>query len=148
MAHLHQTMMVEAPIDEVYRTARDPHNWSTWFAGLSGPERISGDGEVGTTADFTFVLAGVGFPVTVEVADDTVLPEGATWKGKISGPLEGEQRWTYRPHGLETEVIVEVDYSVPGALLGRVADKVIIERMMERSFHHSAENLKLLCEGC
>jgi coenzyme Q-binding protein COQ10 len=147
VAHLHLTLMVEAPIDEVYRVARDPYNWSTWFAGLSGPDRIRGDGEVGTVADYSFVFAGMRFPATVEVTDDTVLPEGVTWKGKITGPLEGEQRWTYRPHGLETELIVEVDYAVPGALLGKVADKVIVERMMERNFHHSAENLKLLCEG-
>lgn len=148
MAHLHHSVRIEAPIDEVYRRARDPHQWSTWFVGLTGPDHINGSGEVGTVADFGFMLAGMRFPVTVEVTEDAALAEGARWVGRIGGPFEGEQRWTYRPHGGDTEVTVDVDYAVPGSVLGRLADKLLIEKMMERNFHHSAENLKLVCEGC
>ncbi len=147
MAHLHHRLRIEAPIDQVHRTARDPESWSTWFVGLTGPERISGSGEVGTVADFGLLLAGMRFPVTVEVMEDVALPDGARWVGKVTGPFEGEQRWAYRPHGGETEVTVEVDYAVPGSILGKFADKILIERMMERNFRHSAENLKMVCEG-
>ncbi|HZJ02486.1 MAG TPA: SRPBCC family protein [Thermoleophilia bacterium] len=147
MAHLHHSLRIEAPIDQVYRIARDPETWAMWFVGLTGPERVTGSGEVGTVADFELTLAGMRFPVAVEVMEDTALPEGATWVGKIDGPFEGQQRWSYRPHGGETEVTVEVDYAVPGSVLGKLADKIIIERMMERNFEHSAENLKMICEG-
>ena len=147
MPHFHHSLRIEAPIDQVYATARDPETWSTWFVGVTGPERLTGSGEVGTVADFEFLLAGMRFPVTVKVVEDKLLPEGATWVGKVSGPFEGEQRWNYRPHGGETAVTLEVEYSVPGSVFGRLADKVFIERMMERNFQHSAENLKMICEG-
>lgn len=41
---------------------------------------------------------------------------------------------------------MEMEYTVPGSVLGKVADRLIIERMMERNMIHSLDNLKLLME--
>ncbi|MDH7487805.1 MAG: hypothetical protein QHJ81_16220 [Anaerolineae bacterium] len=41
----------------------------------------------------------------------------------------------------------DIEYTVPGSALGRIADRLIIERMQERAIQQTLENLKLLCEA-
>ncbi len=147
MTHLHKTILIHAPVDKVYALARDPNRWATWYVGLSEPEKVTGDGGVGTVSEHYYLMAGMRFPVTSEVLEDRSGPEGAQWKGKIIGPLAGEHTWTYTPHNGNTEVTADIEYTVPGKALGKIADRLIIERMTERSLEQTLENLKLLCEG-
>ncbi|MFW6136166.1 MAG: SRPBCC family protein [Chloroflexota bacterium] len=146
MAHLKRSILIHAPVEDVYALARDPDRWPVWYVGMSEIEELSGAGEVGTTAKFNYTLAGMGFPVTVEVLEDQSDPQGARWHGRIDGPLAGEQTFTYAPKDGDTEVTAEIEYTVPGKALGRVANRLIVERMQARSLEQTLENLKLLCE--
>jgi uncharacterized membrane protein len=147
MAFLQQGVVIHAPVEEVYAVARNPNRWPVWFVGMSEIEKLEGRGEVGTVAEFGYMMAGIRFPVTVEVLEDHIDEEGARWKGKIEGPLAGEQTWVYRPKDGETEVAVDMEYTVPGKALGKIANRLIIERTQERSLVQTLENLKILCEG-
>ncbi|MGH2356885.1 MAG: hypothetical protein ACRDGJ_02595 [Candidatus Limnocylindria bacterium] len=42
---------------------------------------------------------------------------------------------------------VELDYELPGGLAGDIADKLFMERAIERRIRHSNENLKALAEA-
>jgi uncharacterized membrane protein len=147
MAQIKKSILIHAPVEKVYAVARDPSRWSTWFVGMSKIDELTGEGEVGTVAEFSYTLAGMGFPVTVEVMEDHVGPEGARWKGKIGGPLAGEQTWTYTPKDGDTEVSVNLEYTVPGKALGKIANRLVIERTQERAADQTLENLKRLCEA-
>jgi uncharacterized membrane protein len=91
-------------------------------------------------------MAGMRFPVTTRVLEDRVSPEGAQWKAEIEGPLAGEHTWTYTPKNGDTMVTVDMEYSVPGKVVGTMVDRLIIECLQERSLDQTLENLKLLCE--
>jgi coenzyme Q-binding protein COQ10 len=91
-------------------------------------------------------MAGVHFPVTVKVLEDHIGSEGGRWKGKVEGPLAGEHTWTYTPKNGDTEVTVDMEYTVPGKALGKIADRLVVERTQERSAEQTLQNLKLLCE--
>jgi uncharacterized membrane protein len=146
MAHLKKSILIRAPVERVYALARDPNRWATWYVGLSEPEKLTGEGEVGTVVESSYLLAGMRFPVTSRVLEDRVSPEGAQWKGKIEGPLAGEHTWTYTAKNDDTQVTAEMEYTVPGKALGKFADRLIVERMTERSLEQTLDNLKLLCE--
>ena len=146
MAQIQKTIMIHAPIDKVYAVAADPNRWPEWFVGMSNIENLTGTGEVGTVAEFGYTMAGMRFPVTVEVLEAHIGPEGGQWRGKIGGPLAGEQSWTYTPKGSDTEVTVDMTYTVPGKALGKIANRLIIERTQERSADETLANLKALCE--
>jgi len=146
MAHLKKSILIHAPVEKVYALARDPNRWATWYVGLSEPEEVSGEGEVGTVVKHSYLLAGMRFPVTSRVLEDHIGPEGGRWKGKIEGPLAGEHTWVYTPREGDTEVTADIEYTVPGSALGRIADRLIIERMQERAADQTLENLRLLCE--
>jgi len=141
MAFLQQGVVIHAPVEEVYAVARNPNRWPVWFVGMGEIEKLEGTGEVGTVAEFGYMMAGMRFPVTVEVLEDHIDDEGARWKGKIGGPLAGEQTWVYTPKDGETEVAVDMEYTVPGKALGKIANRLIIERTQERSLVQTLENL-------
>ncbi len=147
MAHVKKSILIHAPIEQVHALARDPRRWDTWYVGLSEPEKVKGGGEVGTIVEQTYLLAGMRFPVTTRVLEDYIGSNGARWKGKIEGPFAGEQTFILTPKLGDTEVIAEMEYTVPGKALGKFADRLIIERMMERNLEHTLENLKMLCVG-
>jgi uncharacterized membrane protein len=147
MAHIKKSILIHAPVEKVYALARDPNRWPTWFVGMGEIEKLTGTGEAGTVAEFSYVMAGMHFPVTTKVLEDHIGPQGARWKGTIEGPLAGEQTWTYTPKGGDTEVAVDLEYTVPGKALGKIADRLIIERTQDRSADQTIENLKKLCEA-
>jgi uncharacterized membrane protein len=147
MAHLKQRIIIRAPVEKVYAFARDPLRWATFWVGLSEPEELTGRGEVGTVVKHSYLMAGVRFPVTSRVLEDYFGPEGGRWKGSIEGPLAGKQTWTYTPQADGTEVAVDIEYTVPGSALGKIADRLVIERMQERALEQTLENLKMLCEA-
>ncbi len=148
MTRLTDTIFIKAPVDKVAEFASDPHQWATWFAGLAEAEKIEGDNGPGTVVEHAYLLAGMRFPVTTRVQERSGgAGETYHWKASIEGPLSGWQQWDYVPKEGGTEVRAEIDYSVPGSLLGKVADRLFVEKNQERALRHTLENLKQLTES-
>jgi hypothetical protein len=149
MAHIRRKTVVHAPFHEAVPSAiqSSPDAWPEWYVGLSAPTRVSGGGEVGTVSEHTFLLAGRQFPITHEVVESTNDGFTAHWKGTFTGSLEGWHRWTYHPVDGHTEVEVEHEYALPGGPLGKIADAVMVERMIARMLEQSLENLKMMMEA-
>lgn len=147
MTNIRKNIFIDAPIEKVYAFARDPQHWNTFFTGLSVPETMTGKGEVGTVVKQNYTIAGVPFPVTTKVLIDKPGPKTAQWKAQIEGPLDGMQEWNYTAKNEGTEIVVNIDYTVPGKALGKFADRLLIERMQEKAIEHTLDNLKLFCEA-
>jgi uncharacterized protein YndB with AHSA1/START domain len=58
----------------------------------------------------------------------------------VIGTLEPTDRGT-------TRAVVEIDYQLPAGFLGEIANKLFIERSVERDVRHTNENLKALAEA-
>ena len=147
MDQIEKKTLINAPIDKVYAFARDPHKWNTWFAGLSAPDEIKGNGEVGTIVKNHYMLGGLPFPVTTNILTDRLGPKDALFKGQLEGPLAGQLEFQYKALGEKTEVFVKLDYTMPEKIVGKFADKTLIEKMQEKAIEHTLDNLKLLCEA-
>lgn len=147
MAHIRKSILINAPIEKVYAFARDPERWNTWFVGLSEPEEIKGHGEAGTIVKHKFTMAGLSFPIVSRVLADQPGPKVAHWRGAVEGPIAAEHVWTYTSNRDVTEVLTDIDYTIPGKAIGNIADKLVIEKLQERAAENTLENLKLLCES-
>ncbi len=147
MVHMEKSIVIAAPLDKVAALAGDSHRWHTWFAGLSEPDHVTGDNYAGTVVEHHYLLMGLRFPVTTRVLERTLTPEESQWHATIEGPFEGKQHWSYLAEGDTTRVTARLDYTVPGKLLGRMANRLLIERMQERNLEQTLGNLKLLCEA-
>jgi len=147
VAHIRKSIVINAPLEKVHGMAADPKRWATWYVGLGEPEKMTGQGEVGTVVEMNYLMAGVRLPIANRVEENSVGPEGARWRATVTGAMTGEHTWTYTPKGDTTEVTSDTRYEVPGGVLGRIADRLIIERMQERAMEQTLENLKLICES-
>jgi uncharacterized membrane protein len=146
MAKIKKSILVEAPLDKVWGVATDANRWSSWYAGLSDVVQMTGDGGVGSVVEQKYLMAGIEFPVSTEVLEADLGSNRGKWKGTIGGPLAGEQTWTYSMEGTGTRVAVDMEYSVPGSVLGKFADRLVLERMQANSMEQTLENLKAMCE--
>ncbi len=147
MGHLRQSVHIDAPTDKIVHFTEDPHNWATFMAGMKEPERIVGEIGVGQSVEFTTNMAGVPLHEIVRTVEQNQEPSGSHWRGEMTGGTSGWMTMDFRPEDGGSIVTQEMEYTVPGSILGKVADRLVIERMMEHDMLHSLENLKLLMEA-
>jgi uncharacterized membrane protein len=51
------------------------------------------------------------------------------------------------PAGVGTDFQLEIDYELPAGIVGAVANKLFVEKAVERDLRHSVENFKALVEA-
>jgi uncharacterized protein YndB with AHSA1/START domain len=147
MAHLTESLFIDAPVEHVDRIVRDPTQWPKFWVGMAEPERIDGDGGPGTKVEFNLYMMGVRMRETEETLEEKHNPDGSTdWRWHFDGTTSGWLACHHEPIGEGTTITTEFDYTVPGSIIGKMADRLVIEKMQSRDFRHSLENLKLLAE--
>lgn len=144
---LEKSIIIDRPIEEVYRYGSNPALWHQWYAGLSEPKKMQGEGESGTRADFDYTMMGMHMPITVEVIENEKQGMGFSWKGEVTGTIQSHQHWIYSPEGSGTKVSYTEEYEMPSSLLRKVADKLIIRKLLNNSMEQTFRNLKDICEA-
>jgi len=148
MAHIKDSIFIQASPEKVHAFAADPYKWSSWFVGLGEAKNVEGDNSPGTTVTHSYLMAGAHIPLTTRVTEHRAEADGSfRWKGENEGALAGWIAWDYEPTDDGTTVKFEIEYAVPGSVLGKVADRLFIERNQERAARHTLENLKHLVEA-
>jgi coenzyme Q-binding protein COQ10 len=147
MARLKDSMFIDAPTEKVHAFAADIKKWPIWYVGLGKADSVEGDNSPGTVIKQSYLFMGVHIPVTTKVTENSVDADGGRhWKAENEGSLAGWTHWDYLPKGGGTLVEVEMEYSVPGRVLGKAADRLFVERNQERALRHTLTNLKQLTE--
>jgi len=147
VSHVKDSIHVDAPAAEVLAFTADPRHWATFMANMSEPYTISGDGGVDTQAEFSLIMAGLCRPHEIwRVVEARCDPGGGGRGLAIDGPLSGWQTWDCEPDAGGTLVTLEMEGTIPASVLGRVADRLAGEKLLERDVHHSLESMRLLTE--
>jgi ligand-binding SRPBCC domain-containing protein len=148
MARLQDSIHINAPVEKVDKFTFDPHDWARFMVNMSEPDKVTGDGGVGTQVEFTVRVAGFPLHETVHVVEDRRGPDGSAHSRiDFEGTSPGWQTWDFKPEDGGTMVTMEMEYTVPGRALGKVVDRLLFEKMQKRDMHHSLENLKLFVEA-
>jgi coenzyme Q-binding protein COQ10 len=148
MAHLKDSIVIAAPVEKVHGFASDIKKWPVWYVGLGEAESVEGNNSPGTVIKQSYTFMGMHIPVTSTVVENSTDADGGRhWKVENEGSLAGWQTWDYLPKEGGTLVEVDMEYAVPGSVLGKVADRVFIEKSQERALRHTLENLKQLTEA-
>ena len=136
---------VETPIEAAFDYLADFRHTPEWVTSI-----------VELTAEGPMTKVGDRFSGTMRLLGRTYTGEGQVtgfeWPHLIafaSTSSEGQhQTWTTRltPEGSGTDVDMVIDYEVPMSLLGAIADKLFIERTVQRSLEQSRDNLVALVE--
>lgn len=145
MATVERSISVSATPDEIEAaTTLNPEGWPRWYAGV---ERATPDPNypaAGSTVALVYKTAGITFELKQTLIEFT---PGVTTVYQVEGMLNGTQTWTVHPDGPNTLIRALFEYEVMGGGMGKIADKLVVERMNTKNLETSLENLKSLLEG-
>jgi coenzyme Q-binding protein COQ10 len=148
MAHFTKNTTIGVPVSRLNEIVRDPHLTPQYWAGMSAPDKVFGDGGPGTKVETSILFMGVRLRMIQRTVEERHNEDGSTdWRWTLEGGVEGWLSCHHEPRGESTETTTEFDYTLPGSVLGKVADKLLVEKRMHHDFENSLENLKLLAEA-
>jgi len=145
MPSVKTSVTINAPIEKVFDTIVDPELTAQWSAGISDVTNIKGNHwEKGSSADFTYHVLGMKFTQQM-ITSEIEKPRKVIYE--MTGGFPGTFGFTLEPQGQATKVDTRIDYSVPGGIIGKIANQLLLERMNKKNMEDSAEGLKIFCEA-
>ena len=147
MGHLREQFHVDAPAEAVWDLVTDTQRLVEWQSGLVEVKDSTGKlDRVGAAFSPVFRFAGRKLEGHFEVSR-IEKPNLLEFKGTSPGGGKATQTLKLDRAGAGTDVSFEMDYELPGGFFGGIADKLFMERQIERDIKHSNANLKALCEA-
>lgn len=120
-------------------------NGPIWIPNVAEHRNVSPpEPQVGQSWDWTFNMMGVALRGRSEL---TRLEAYTRGEMKTSGSTNSTWVFTYAPEGSGTKVTAEIDYEIPSSVLGKVANRVLVERMNQKSAEEGLANLKIVLES-
>ena len=145
MPRVETSVTIHSPIDKVFDTIVDQELTTQWSSGVSEVTNIKGDPwEKGSSADVAYHVLGMKL-IQHMVTSEIEKPRKVTYL--MEGGLPGTLEFALEPQGQVTKVDMRIDYSVPGGILGKIANRVLLERMNQKNIESTTEGLKIFCEA-
>ncbi len=145
MAHIKKDILVNAPLQRVFDMIYDFENVPKWMVGMEEVRNISpGERGVGSSFEWTYNMVGVKFDGSSRIVSLDP-PRKAVIES--TGGIDSTWTWTYVAEGQGTRLTCDLEYEVPGAGLGKIADKLVVERTNAKNLEKGLENIKALVEG-
>jgi hypothetical protein len=144
MATVERSILIDAATDAIDAIALDGNRLSEWYVGVEQATPDDLYPEAGGRVSLVYKAAAVTFNLTLTVQE---LIRGNYVSYRMSGMMVGTQEWHHASEGGKTRLTARVEYEMPGGALGKIADKLVVERMNAHNLEESLKNLKALVEG-
>ncbi len=141
MPTIERVFHVRAPVEKVFALLADHSRDPEWLPGLVESRNFQGQG-VGATWEWTYRMAGITFQGTARVVEHEPPHRHVV---ETKGGAISTWAWTLEPEGEGTKIHLRLDYSVPVAVLGKVAEKILLSQN-EKAADEGAANLKRILE--
>jgi ligand-binding SRPBCC domain-containing protein len=129
MGRFVKTVVIHAPIEQVWDLITHTSRLTEWaaeeVAAASTDEMV-----VGTRWTEKMHIAGAPLETTWQIEQNEP-PRKLVFVGTSTGGGKARGQHTLAAHPDGTQMTTEVEYSLPGAVLGRVLDKLVMERRTE-----------------
>ena len=143
MAIVQRNITVKASPQEAMALLSDANRWPDWYPGMTEVKIAAPFPEEGGKVAFKVKSAGMSIPITETVLD---YQPGKLQLFQMEGTLSGRARWEITPEGDATRLTTTFDYALPGGLLGKLADALMVRRMNDKSLEEGLNNFKALVE--
>ncbi|HSI67852.1 MAG TPA: SRPBCC family protein [Planococcus sp. (in: firmicutes)] len=147
MWNLKKTVFIDRRVQEVHQFATNPKLWYQWYSGLSEAENLVGKGGKGTSMDLKYSFFGRYLALHVLVLENAPVGDGYVWRCLVTGAFDATQTWTYLPKEGGAEIHFEMDYELPGSILGKMANTLYIKKLVSNSVEQTLQNLKDISES-
>ncbi len=145
MTVIEKSIVIRAPIEQVFETLNDPQRVQQFAPDVSRVDAVQETANhIGASFRAVYSVMGIDIPTTFTVID---YAKPHKLVARMEGGQTGTFSWQLEPRGDATHVTVRIDYQLKGGLLGRAVDALLVERMNEKNTGHMLENLKTLSEA-
>jgi carbon monoxide dehydrogenase subunit G len=141
MASWRDSIVIRAPRERVFAYVDDPETLVEWLPGMVDVHDVVGRGG-GQQQEWTYKM--VGIPLRGQAVVVEHVP-GTSAVHQTIGMVHSTFAYSVEPHEKGTRFTLEIDYTIPIPVLGRLAEHVVIARNA-REFEVGLANLKELLE--
>jgi len=143
MAKVEKAITINAPVEKVCGYINEPTNLPEIWPSMVEVKDVQRLPNGGTSFRWVYKMAGMRFEGTTE---DTEYVPNQRVVSKSTGGIESTFTWTFQPEDGGTKLTVEVEYTVPIPLLGKLAEAFIVKQN-EREAELLLANLKAKMEA-
>lgn len=145
MAKVSASTVINKPLQEVFDYAASPVNGPAFIPNLNENTNIQPEQPgLGQTFDWRFNLAGVDLKGKAEVTEYTP-PHKVVLK--TTGDSNTTWIYTFDEENGSTKVTAEVEYEIVESALQKVANRMVIDKLNQRTAEQMLQNLKTILEG-
>jgi uncharacterized membrane protein len=137
MAKIHKSIDVKAPAEKVFSYLDDPTNSPEWITNMIEVHDVTGSG-VGKHFNWVWKMAGIHFKG--ESTNTEYIPNKRIVL-KSKGGIDATWDFKVETQKNATILDLDVDYTVPVPVLGKLAEKLILKRN-ERDLEMALMNFK------
>ena len=138
MAKITRDILINAPVEKVFEYHSNPLNFPEIWPSMLEVKDLEELPEGGRNFNWVYKMAGIRLEGSSQTTEYVENERIAT---KSSGGVESTFLYTYKPEGEGTRMTVEVEYTVPVPVLGKLAEAFII-KVNEREADTLLANLK------
>jgi len=124
MAKLNNSVNISAPVEKVFAYVSDPMNLPEWMGSMSEVTDLTGSG-VGQRYHWKYNMVGIPLPGESTIKEH-VLNQRVVTESKAG--IANTFRFTFAPHEGGTKLDLEVDYTIPVPVLGKLAENLVLKR--------------------
>ena len=145
MPTLERSIVINAPIHEVFSYAADWRYWPDWYDGFSDISPIT-EVERGNGAIYAYKMQVLGVPFKAQTEiHDYVENEG--WSGNRVKGVPHKTTYVFENLKPHTRFTTTINYSLPVPILGPVLCSLVFNRAWRRILEKSLINLRSHFEG-
>jgi len=141
MSHVEGSIIINVPPKTIKDALEDVENATEWAKYLEKVWDVKGHG-AGCTYQWRYKQKGISFSGQCKILEST--PGRFTMA--TTGGIPSTWTWTMLPWGNSTELRLAIEYTVPASVFGRIADRLVIERINQKSLNDGLTSLKEVLE--
>jgi len=142
MPTINNSTNINAPVEKVFAYVTDPPTTPEWLVGATEVTDVTGSG-VGQHYHWKYNMLGVPLRGETTVSEHVPNERRVT---ESKGGVTSTWTFTFTPHDGGTKLDLELDYTIPVPVLGKLAEQLVLKRN-QREADLSMENLKERLEG-
>lgn len=145
MVHITRTININAPLLKVFDYVTNPENWTRYVTSLIDVKNVSNKTPVpGTTFEWVYRMLGMNFSGKGSVIE---YEKDKRFTIKMEGAFPIKETYNFEDVGGSTRLTFEIDYEMPGQILGVIANSRLVEKLNIREADTVLEKVKTLCEA-
>lgn len=140
MTLLKDSILIKAPVDEVFSYISDYRNWRVFYQGISDIKPITKEtNETGSKFIYKISSTGMTFKVGTELRD---FKKNEGWIGKSFKGVDCETFWNVQEKDGKTEFTHGLTYHLPCFIGGKLLDTLFFKSAYTKTISNSLKNVK------